>query len=165
MTEEGGGFSQIMQDPQRIAEFVWEKVDSKIRWYQQNRHRYEDRPWASWQDKVLEFFYKGNLSIEVPRDGQVICQTGHVLIIDWKSPCPVLESCRQHEDNNVQVCSVLYHAQYQVLLSLIDPRLLFSRDYSQLRPNADSCREVVIHRPDTEGEETNAPCLAFRDDA
>jgi len=157
--------SQIMQDSQAIAEFVRQKVDSKIRWYQQNRHRYEGRVWSTWQDKVLEIFYKDHLGIEVPRDGHVVFQTGHILIVDWKSPCPILESCKQNGDSTVQVCSTLYHAQYQVLLSLIDPRLLFSRDYSQLRPNADSCREVIVYRPDMEEREANNPCLTFRDDA
>jgi len=148
MTEGGRGYSQIMQDPQRIAEFVLQKVDNKIRWYEQNCHCYEGKTWPSWQDKVLDVFYKDNLSIEVPRDGEVVCKTGHALIIDWKSPCHILESCKQNGDSTVQVCSVLYHVQYQILLSLIDPGLFFSRDYSQLRPDADHCREVIIYRPD-----------------
>ena len=148
MTKCGRGYSQIMQDPQRIAEFVQQKVNNKIRWYQQNRHCYEGRTWASWQDKVLDVFYKDNLCIEVPRDGEVIWKKGNLLVIDWKSPCYILESCIQNGNSTVQVCSTLYHVQYQVLLSLIDPGLFFTRDYSQLRPEADHCREVIIYRPD-----------------
>ncbi len=148
MTRYECGYSQIMQDPQRIAEFVQQKVDSKIRWYQQNRHCYEGRMWTSWQDKVLDIFYKDNLSIEIPRDGKVVCKKDHILVIDWKSPCPILKTCKQNGDNTAQVCSTLYHVQYQVFLSLIDPGLFFARDYSQLRPDADHCREVIIYRPD-----------------
>jgi hypothetical protein len=148
MAEGGRDYSQILQDPQQIAEFVQQKVDSKVRWYQENRCHYEGRPWASWQDKVLEVFYKGNLSIEVPHDGKVICKQGNILVIDWESPCHILESCIQNGDSTVQVCSTLYHVQYQVLLSLIDPGLFFTRDYNQLRPEADHCREVIIYRPD-----------------
>ena len=140
MTECRREYSRIVQDPQCTAEFVQQKIDNKIRWYQENCHRYEGRTWASWQDKVLDVFYKGNLCIEVPRDGQVVCKTDHILIIDWKSPCHILECCIQNGDNTVRVCSTLYHVQYQVLLSLIDPGLFFARDYSQLRPDADHCR-------------------------
>ena len=147
MTEDRGSFSQILQDPQRIAEFVQEKVDSKVKWYQQNRHRYPG-PWASWQDKVLDVFYKGNLSIEVPGDGDIVWKDEDLLIIDWKSRCPILEACVQNGDNTVQVCSTLYHVQYQALLSLIDPGLIFARDYSQLRPSEHHCREIIIYRPD-----------------
>jgi hypothetical protein len=148
MTNYVHGYSQIIQNPQHIAEFVQQKVDSKIKWYQQNHHRYEGRTYASWQDEVLDVFYKGNLSIEVPHDGKVVCKQGNMLVIDWKSRCPILETCLQNGDDTVQVCSALYHVQYQVLLSLIDPGLFFTRDYSQLRPEADHCREVIIYRPD-----------------
>jgi len=147
MTKCGQGCSEIVQDPRSIAEFVKQRIDSKIRWYQENRHRYEGRMWPSWQDKVLEIFYKDNLSIEVPRDGVVVCRTGNILIVDWRSPCHILESCKQNGDNTAQVCSTLYHVQYQVLLSLIDTGLFFARDYSRLRPKADHCREVIFYRP------------------
>jgi hypothetical protein len=149
MTNIEDGYSYILHDPQRVSQFVQQKVDSKIRWYQQHHQFYEGKSWASWQDKILDYFYKGNLSIEVPDDGEVICRKGHILIIDVRGRCPILEACVQNGDNTMQVCSTLYHVQYQALLSLIEPGLIFARDYSQLRPDADHCREVIVYRPDT----------------
>ncbi|HAV42412.1 TPA: hypothetical protein DCX15_00135 [bacterium] len=142
-------YSKILQDPILTTNFIKEKIESKVRWYQENRSRYEGKTWRSWQKKVLEIFYKENLSLEIPRYGEIVYEADCILVIEWRSPCPILESCMKDGVETLQVCSTLYHLQYQVLLSLIDPRLIFGRDYSHLRPYADSCREIILLNPST----------------
>jgi hypothetical protein len=148
MTQAGcDDYPRILASPTAAGQFVQQKVASKIRWWRQNRRRYEGRSWPAWQDRVLEILYADNLDIRVPGDGELVCKAGNVLVVDWRSRCHILRCCQQTGADTLQVCSVLYHVQYQALLSLICPGAFFARDYSRLRPDADSCREVIIRVP------------------
>jgi hypothetical protein len=138
-------YRAILQDPLSIARFVRERIESKIAWYRSNAQKYAGRTWPTWQDKVLEVFYEDNLSIRLPGDGILICKTGDVLMVDWKSPCHILDRCKATGAPTLHVCTTLYHVQYQVLLSLILPGALFSRDYTRLRPESEYCRETIFY--------------------
>jgi hypothetical protein len=143
-------YSGILDDPHRIAQFVNERINSKLDWYKKTLKSYEGKKWPTWQRKVLEVFYEGNLGIFVSEHGQVLSEQGDELIIKWKSPCPILKCCQKLGLATSHVCSTLYHVQYQVLLSLIVPGTFFARDYSRLRPDGDCCIEIIIRRPDAE---------------
>jgi hypothetical protein len=50
---------------------------------------------AIWRSRVANLgtiAYAFDLSIEVPRDGELVYKKDNILIVDWKSPCPVLEA-------------------------------------------------------------------------
>lgn len=140
------GYSLIINDPESIKGFVKAKIESKKRWYAENCTRYTTRRWKGWHEKVIEIFYKDNLGVEIPGDGEVVHMSEDLMVIDLKGPCPVLNSCIRNGEDTIQVCSTLYHIQYQVLLSLIDSRLCFTRDYKRLRPRWDCCREIIYYK-------------------
>lgn len=141
-------YQEVLNNPERIAHFINGRIDSKLEWYRQNREKYDGRTWETWQQKVLEVLYQDNLKIDVRRDGTVLCEEGNQLIIEWRCPCPVLDRCQRLGSSTKDVCSTLYHVQYQALLSLLVPGVFFARDYSQLRPMGDACIEVIVRRPD-----------------
>lgn len=141
MKEEG--YYWILNHPSSIERFVKSKIESKRRWYMENRDHYIGRSWKNWHEKVIEIFYKGNLGVRIPGDGEIVHMSENILVVDLRSPCPVLDSCIKNGEATIKVCSILYHVQYQVLLSLIDPRFCFTRDYSRLRPMADHCKEII----------------------
>ena len=143
-------YREVLNNPERIAHFINGRIDSKLAWYRQNREKYHGRTWETWQQRVLDVLYQDNLEIDVRRDGTVLCEEGNLLIIEWRCPCPVLDHCQRLGCSTKDVCSTLYHVQYQALLSLLVPGAFFARDYSQLRPNGDACVEVIIRRPDVE---------------
>jgi len=80
----------------------------------------------------------------------VLCEKGNTLIIKWRGPCPVLNHCKKLSLSTTHICSTLYHVQYQAFLSWIVPGAFFSRVYNQLRPDGDSCIEVIVRTPDGE---------------
>jgi hypothetical protein len=141
-------YSGILDDPHKIAQFINERIRSKLDWYKKNSKNYEDKKWPTWQRKVLEVLYEGNLGIAIPRDGEVLSEEDDELIIKWRSPCPILKRCQEFGLSTSHVCSTLYHVQYQALLSLLVPGAFFARDYSHLRPDGDSCIEIIVRRPD-----------------
>jgi hypothetical protein len=148
MPRQAPNYARVLSRPETIARFINQRIDSKKRWYRKNRKRFEGRAWPSWQKKVLAILYNANLGIFVPKHGKVLCQEGDALIIRWKSPCPILARCKKQGLATCRVCSTLYHAQYQALLSWIVPGAFFARDYSRLRPEGDACIEVILRRPD-----------------
>ena len=121
-------------------------VDSKRQWFEAHRADCIRRAGESWQDLVLRVVYQDNLGIEVPRDGVVVCREQNLLIVDWQSWCPVLMYCAHNGQPTVPVCSVLYHMQFQYLLSLVLPGSFFTRDYSRIRPGTPCCREVIFYQ-------------------
>ncbi|MGA2916427.1 MAG: hypothetical protein ABSE89_10420 [Sedimentisphaerales bacterium] len=143
-------YGGILDDPHKIAQFINERISSKLDWYRKNLKNYEGRKWPTWQRKVIEVFYEGNLGILIPQHGEVLSEEGDELIIKWQSPCPILRCCQKLGLATSHVCSTLYHVQYQVLLSLIVPGAFFARDYGRLRPDGSSCIEIIICRPDVE---------------
>ena len=139
-------YAQILEDPTLTAGFIQERLDSKLKWFDAHRAECTLRAGESWQDLVLRVVYQDNLGIEVPRDGVVVCREENLLIVDWQSWCPVLMYCAHKGQPTVPVCSVLYHMQFQYLLSLVLPVAFFTRDYSRIRPGASCCREIVFYQ-------------------
>lgn len=139
-------YAQILEDPTLTAGFIQERLDSKLNWFEAHRAECTLRTGESWQDLVLRVVYQDNLGIEVPRDGVVVCREENLLIVDWQSWCPVLMYCAHKGQPTVPVCSVLYHMQFQYLLSLVLPGALFTRDYTRIRPGSSCCREIVFYQ-------------------
>ena len=148
--QEAPDYRKVLKNPGKVADFINGRIDSKLDWYRRNMGKYSGRQWPTWQKKVLEVLYEDNLGIDVSKYGRVLREDGNVLIIEWTCPCPILDRCRELGCDTGEVCSTLYHVQYQVLLSLLVPDAFFARDYSQLRPKGDACVEVIVRRPDLE---------------
>jgi len=146
-------YAQILDDPELTADFVRQRLESKRKWYDDHHGDCAFRPGEVWQDLVLRVVYNENLGIEVPRDGQVVCRSGKLLIVDWQSWCPVLLYCAHTGQPTLPVCSVLYHMQFQYLLSLVLPGALWTRDYSRLRPSSCCCREITFYESPSVTEE------------
>ena len=146
----GHEYVQILENPDLTSDFIRQRLASKRTWYEQNQKECKARENESWQDRILRVVYDGNLGIKVPQDGQLVYSKGALLIIDWRSWCPVLLYCAHTGQRSVPVCSVLYHMQLQYLLSLVLPGVLFTRDYSKIRPNSCCCREVIFYEHEEE---------------
>jgi len=138
-------YARILENADLTADFIQQRLTSKLDWYEKHKAECRLSPGESWQDMGLRVMYQGNLGIEVPRDGEVICSRGKLLIVDWRSWCPILMYCAHRGQATVPVCSVLYHVQFQYLLSLILPGALFTRDYTRIRPDASCCREIIFY--------------------
>lgn len=143
-------YAKILGQPEMIADFVRQRLESKRKWYEQNQKECAARANESWQNRIIRVVYASNLGIKVPQDGKVIYNHGNLLIIDWQSWCPVLMYCTHTGQPLIPVCSVLYHMQFQYLLSLVLPGALFTRDYSRIRPDSCHCREIIFYEEQEE---------------
>jgi hypothetical protein len=62
----------------------------------------------------------------------------------WWNPCPTLEACVRLGLDTRTVCRQAYHQPVQVMLSRLDPRLRFERNYEALRPYVSYCEERIV---------------------
>ena len=63
------------------------------------------------------------------------------------NPCPTLEACRAEGLDTRKICRAVYEKSTQVMVSRLNPRLRFLRDYTQLRPQSDACLERMDDAP------------------
>jgi tRNA(adenine34) deaminase len=65
--------------------------------------------------------------------------------ITWRSInwCPVLEACTALGLDTREVCKAGWEKSVQEMIAQINPRLHFSRNYTQLRPYSAYCEETI----------------------
>jgi hypothetical protein len=88
-------------------------------------------------------FYEGYLGLSTPQDGEIVEATDRRLVTRWWNPCSTLEACKKLGLDTREICRKVYHQPVQVLLSKMDPRLRFERNYAALRPYAPYCEEII----------------------
>ena len=90
-----------------------------------------------------KIFYESYLGLSIPQDGEIIETTDRQLVTRWWNHCPTLEACQKLGLDTREICKKVYHKPVQVLLSKIDPKLRFKRNYAALRPYTPYCEEII----------------------
>jgi hypothetical protein len=88
-------------------------------------------------------FYERYLGLELPRDGEVVESSPRRLVMRWWNPCPTLDACLALGLEPREICRKVYEAPVQAMLSGIDPRLRFRRNYDAIRPHTGYCEEII----------------------
>jgi tRNA(adenine34) deaminase len=88
-------------------------------------------------------FYESYLGLSIPRDGGIVETTTTRLVSRWWNPCPTLQACQELGLDTRVICRKVYQKPVEVLLSKIDPRLQFTRNYAALRPWCSYCEEII----------------------
>ncbi len=89
---------------------------------------------------LLFFSYMGLES----EDLTVVTEDFDEIVWDSANPCPTLDACEAARLETRSVCRAVYEKSTQALISALDPRLRFLRDYAHLRPQAAACRERIV---------------------
>jgi tRNA(adenine34) deaminase len=90
--------------------------------------------------ETLFFDYMGLPADELP----VLSETDTEIV--WRSlnPCPTLAAVQQLGLDTRRVCRAAYEKSTQAFLSQLDPQLRFLRSYTEIRPYADHCKEMIV---------------------
>ncbi|WP_316977349.1 nucleoside deaminase [Shumkonia mesophila] len=78
------------------------------------------------------------------RDLPIVAESDDEIVWESRNPCPTVEACRALGLDTRKVCRAVYEKSTQALVSRLDPRLRFLRDYTRIRPHADHCRERIV---------------------
>ena len=77
-------------------------------------------------------------------DLPVLTESDTEIVWASRNPCPTLEACRRLGLDTRVVCRGAYEKSAQAFVSLFDPQLRFLRDYEEIRPHAEHCRERIV---------------------
>lgn len=94
-------------------------------------------------EKAFTVYYLLNQKLCPRLDAKIVKKTEDTIVTRWFNYCPVLEACKATGWDTRDICRRVYHRPNQVLLSAIDPRLVFDRDYSAVRPHGKYCEETI----------------------
>lgn len=133
---------------QSLPDIERETALKRKRWLEDNLSLAPDsgRVTARHAFELLFFNYMGL----PPDDLEIVSEDEDHIAWMSRNPCPTLDACRKLGLDTRKICRQAYEKSTQAFLSVIDPRLRFSRDYTEIRPYADACLEE-IRRVDFEG--------------
>ena len=89
--------------------------------------------------ETLFFEYMGLTRADLP----VVSESGEQITWLSRNPCPTLEACTRAGLDTRTVCKGAYERPTQAFLSWFDPRFRFIRDYGEIRPWSNHCREQI----------------------
>jgi tRNA(adenine34) deaminase len=90
--------------------------------------------------ETLLFGYLGLTESDVP----VVSESDTNITWLSQNRCPTLDACGRLGFSTSVVCRAVYEKSTQALLSRIDPELRFVRDYGELRPDHQHCKEMIV---------------------
>ena len=95
--------------------------------------------------EVLGVFYYGFLWLR-REDVEVVRLSDRELVTISRNPCPILKLALTLGMDTRYVCKVISETVCRYVLRRLNPRLVFERDYSYIRPYSDGCLERVYLR-------------------
>lgn len=119
-------------------------VNSALRWG--TEHGDELNCKGSPVEWAFEIFYFRHLGLN-PADVEVVERTPTKIVCRWRNFCSVLEACKALGLDTRLICRKVYEKPGRELLKRIDPRLRFTRNYTQIRPYVDYCEEIIDLEP------------------
>jgi tRNA(adenine34) deaminase len=116
-------------------------VEKRLSWWDRNAETLEKT--GDPLHDGYRMFYECYLGLSTPHDGEIVEATDRRLVARWWNPCSTLAACQKFGLDTREICKKAYHQPVQVLLSKIDPRLRFERNYAALRPYTPYCEEII----------------------
>jgi len=119
-----------------------EVTQKRLAWLAQNRPTQKGQaPVSPRQAYQLLFFdYMGLSAADLP----VVEETDTQIAWLSQNPCPTLQACLRLGLDTRTVCRAAYEKSTQTFLSYLDPQLRFVRNYEEIRPYAQHCRESIL---------------------
>jgi hypothetical protein len=120
-------------------------IQKRVAWLDKNLPRLTrtDNPFMD----GYRLFYEEYLHVSIPEYGEIVEQTPSRLVTRWWNRCPTLEACQHFGLDTRRVCRRVYHQPVQVMLSRINPELVFVRNYAAIRPYTAYCEEGFVLGP------------------
>jgi hypothetical protein len=119
-------------------------ISKKKQWAEEHKSELQPRERESLMDCVIRILYRSNLGI---KDGmQIHEKTEDRLVTRFTNDCPILSACQELGLNTRLICREIFHEPYQALLSEIDCKLRFDRDYDdgiRTRSGQGYCEEII----------------------
>ena len=113
----------------------------RVAWANQSRDRINSTVHGSDVRKAYQLILMkiGIDSAQAPIDEE----SGDRLVFRSENPCPALDACEILGLDTRKVCKLHSEGATDALIKSLNPRLKFTRDYSEIRPSSPFCREII----------------------
>ncbi len=118
-------------------------TERRLAWYRQHKDL------LSLEGSVVERGFQAFLLEYVgtsPEEHEIVEKSPTRIVYRSYNYCPTLEACRILGLDTRKVCRLAYERPAQAFLAQIDPRLVFRRNYEQIRPYTPYCEEIIEMR-------------------
>jgi len=119
-----------------------EVADKRVAWFRRERGRLglgpQPTPRQAFETVFLDYMGLGR------KDLEIVSESDDEIVWLSRNPCPTLDACAEGGWDTRHVCRAVYEKPTQTLVSCLDPRLRFLRDYGEVRPHAAGCRERIV---------------------
>lgn len=131
---------QIKTNKKHFWKIAKEQTVKRVAWYIANKEKLTLTGSLVRQAYTLVMVanMKINLS-EIP----VIYEDKKKIIWHSFNFCPVLEACKCLGLDTRVICRIGYEKPIQNLISCLNPKLRFSRNYEKIRPYVEYCEEII----------------------
>jgi len=125
--------------PQELANLITKR---RVSWFEENRdwllRKYSGLPDEEKVWRIICFDY---MKIN-PADSRITRVSSNKIRLDSYNFCPYLEACKELGLDTRYVCKEIGEPSIQIICKMINPKLVFSRNYQNIRPhNLDFCEE------------------------
>ena len=115
----------------------------RVSWFQENKVRiYQQYKGLSDIEIAYRAIFLDHMQID-PKYSKVDWVFKTKLRIESYNFCPYLEACRILRLDTRYVCRIIGKPSIQAVMSLINPKLKFSRNYGHIRPKYSYCEEFI----------------------
>jgi len=124
---------------QKLADSITAR---RVAWFEENRERllrkYSGLPE---EEKAWRIICFDHMKID-PADSRITRISSKKIRLDSYNFCPYLEACKELGLDTRYICKEIGEPSIQAICKMINPRLVFSRNYQNIRPhNPDFCEE------------------------
>ena len=131
---------------ERLEEYISELretyVSKKRQWAGEHISDLQPKGEESLMDCVIRVLYKSNLGIK--KGMQIHEKSEDRLVTRFTNDCAILGAYQELGLDTRLICREIFHEPYQALLSEINYRLRFSRNYTTgIRPYSRYCEEII----------------------
>jgi len=118
----------------------------RLKWFAENYRRLELYKGLDPIEKAYRFIFLDHLHIK-KGEIEVIHPNRNKIITRSHNWCPYLAACVRMGLNTRDICKGMNENSFQAMATLIDPHLIFGRNYEKIRPYSAFCEEFIEYVP------------------
>jgi tRNA(adenine34) deaminase len=128
--------------PEKWKSIGQELADKRVAWFNNNKEKIVEELKGS--DDIDKAYHLILTKIGIDeKEAPVVERSENKMIFHSQNSCPALDACHILGLDTRVVCRLHTQGATDALIKQLNPKLEFSRNYSELRPKSDFCEEMI----------------------
>jgi len=127
-------------DESRLQTLSYQLAQKRLAWFTTHKDKINLTEGTAIDKAYHVFLSKLDLT---PNEAPISKHTSRGIVIHSLNFCPTLEACMILGLDTRRICAQLTEIPTDILLKQVNPRLRFSRNYTNIRPYSEYCEEII----------------------